>query len=392
MKEHLTIRNFGPIRDAEITVRDLTVFVGPQATGKSLAAQVLYFLRGFESSPPPYVMPESEGALETVLSALEWWFGNAPSVYANAGAQLQWDSVRPTRKTTYRIWWDADSAHLSDDLESRMQSLMDVFGVSLQDFAKVLEKTLQAARQQIYMPAGRTLYSFVPPDSRFYVILAQRWPGYISMFQEILRRAIEQLWVEQLAQLERPEPDFIQQRMKSIVLGQIESSPAGTIMFRIGQKLLHSTTVAAGQMEMWPFWVIMDTRVVSNAQIYLEEPEAHLHPGAQRSAMETISYLMNHYDTQFLLTTHSPYILYAVNNFLMAQKVLDAGKTLPEDVPQETALHPEQVAAYRFSPDGTVHDIMDAEVGLIDEDELDDVADELGATFMRLQEKLVDVE
>jgi hypothetical protein len=51
-------------------------------------------------------------------------------------------------------------------------------------------------------------------------------------------------------------------------------------------------------------------------------------------------------------------------------------------------LQPEQVAAYRFATDGTIHDIMDTEVGLIDENELDHVADELGATFTRLQEQL----
>ena len=35
---------------------------------------------------------------------------------------------------------------------------------------------------------------------------------------------------------------------------------------------------------------------------------------------------------------------------------------------------------------------MDAEVGLIDEQELDQVADELGATFTRLQEQMEDIE
>ena len=48
MSEKLIIRNFSPIKEAHIELRDLTVFVGPQATGKSLAAQSLYFLRRYE--------------------------------------------------------------------------------------------------------------------------------------------------------------------------------------------------------------------------------------------------------------------------------------------------------------------------------------------------------
>ena len=109
-------------------------------------------------------------------------------------------------------------------------------------------------------------------------------------------------------------------------------------------------------MEIWPFWAILEASpqlVHIFTQIYFEEPEAHLHPGAQRSVMEIIAFLVRK-GVRFVLTTHSPYILYAVNNFLMAQKVLDAGRTLPDDVPPETALRPDQVAAYRFAPDGTV--------------------------------------
>jgi len=48
MSEKLIIRNFGPLKETNIKLRDLTVFVGPQATGKSLAAQSLYCLRRYE--------------------------------------------------------------------------------------------------------------------------------------------------------------------------------------------------------------------------------------------------------------------------------------------------------------------------------------------------------
>ena len=40
----LTIKNFGPIREARLTIGDLTVFIGSQASGKSLALQLLKLL------------------------------------------------------------------------------------------------------------------------------------------------------------------------------------------------------------------------------------------------------------------------------------------------------------------------------------------------------------
>ena len=100
--------------------------------------------------------------------------------------------------------------------------------------------------------------------------------------------------------------------------------------------------------------------------------------------MDIIAYVVGQ-QGEFVITTHSPYILYAINNCLMAQKVIDRNHPLPAGIRKEVALKPEQVAAYRFSDDGKVSDIMDRDVGLIDEDELDRVADELGATFTQLQ-------
>ena len=84
MKEHLTIRNFGPINKADIEPRDLTIFVGPQATGKSLAAQSLYFLRGIEGLITVEPLPPTP--VEAVMSALDYWLGNAHTVYAGPPA------------------------------------------------------------------------------------------------------------------------------------------------------------------------------------------------------------------------------------------------------------------------------------------------------------------
>src|SRR5688572_1840497 len=44
MAPTLQIRNLGPIKEASLSFGDLTVFVGPQATGKSIALQLLKLL------------------------------------------------------------------------------------------------------------------------------------------------------------------------------------------------------------------------------------------------------------------------------------------------------------------------------------------------------------
>ena len=40
MIKNLSVKNFGPIESGEIEFGDLTIFVGPQASGKSLLLQL----------------------------------------------------------------------------------------------------------------------------------------------------------------------------------------------------------------------------------------------------------------------------------------------------------------------------------------------------------------
>ena len=45
MNEKLIIRNFGPIKDVELDLRKINIFIGDQGTGKSTVAKVLYAVK-----------------------------------------------------------------------------------------------------------------------------------------------------------------------------------------------------------------------------------------------------------------------------------------------------------------------------------------------------------
>ncbi|MCP4124035.1 MAG: AAA family ATPase, partial [Bacteroidetes bacterium] len=48
--ENLRIRNFLIIKKADVDVKKMTLFIGPQANGKSIIAKLLYFFREFIST------------------------------------------------------------------------------------------------------------------------------------------------------------------------------------------------------------------------------------------------------------------------------------------------------------------------------------------------------
>ncbi|RRR72141.1 MAG: hypothetical protein EI684_10530 [Candidatus Viridilinea halotolerans] len=381
MQENVTIHNFGPIKEAQIELRDLTVFVGPLASGKSLAAQVLYFLRGIEELMPP----DTEDPVATTLAALELWLGYDPSLLITESTTLTWQNQK--------MQWLGNSMSLNQTLEQRIRTWW---------------KSGTSPLKQIYIPAGRILYSFVPPFAAPQLQLlfsrsrakSQALPGYISTFYAVLGSVLEALWHDQEVRKHGQKSfsdtlDEIQSfrtKARAITKGDLHYGP-GTISLEIGKKIFQSSAISAGQMEIWPFLAITESILSFSTSpfkyMYFEEPEAHLHPGAQRQVMEIVAQLVRQ-NVKCVITTHSPYILYVINNFLMTQKVLDKERSLPCQALEATALAQHQVAAYRFSPDGYVSDIMDSETGLIDEEELDRVADDLGSTFSDLQDALED--
>ncbi len=107
-------------------------------------------------------------------------------------------------------------------------------------------------------------------------------------------------------------------------------------------------------------------RVYTHTQFIIEEPEQNLFPQTQRNLLYEILAMTNHgRNHHIVLTTHSPYILYALNNALLAYKVKEK---MPEDrvheiTSMEYAIDSDEVSVWQIE-DGGISSIQDAK-GLI---------------------------
>jgi len=81
-----------------------------------------------------------------------------------------------------------------------------------------------------------------------------------------------------------------------------------------------------------------------------------------------------------VITTHSPYILSSFNTLMLAYKVAQNSDELRVEVekiiPSHCWINPDDFAAY-YVNNGTVRSIMSERTGLIADNELDDVSDDL---------------
>jgi predicted ATP-binding protein involved in virulence len=101
----------------------------------------------------------------------------------------------------------------------------------------------------------------------------------------------------------------------------------------------------------------------SPAIVLIDEIDLHLHPEWQRRVIGDLTTVFT--KTQFILTTHSPYIVESVNNHLQRYHIADM--TINElEIQQIAPLSPKEVTAY-FITDSGEYSLMDSEIQLLDD-------------------------
>lgn len=144
-------------------------------------------------------------------------------------------------------------------------------------------------------------------------------------------------------------------------------------------------SVSSMVSELAPVSLFLRHHVLPGDLFILEEPEAHLHPGAQRAISNILVRLAN-CGVHVIVTTHSDYILEQIGNYACAAAVGEAidGQALEE----------EKISVYLFdqSEEGDVGETvvkpvpLDKETGFVTQDHLD-VSSALYNETVRLMEK-----
>jgi hypothetical protein len=97
MKLHLKVENFGPIRTADVEFGDLTVLVGPQASGKSLFVQLLKAVRdagAIRSDLRDYGFEGAEGADALQVYCSAYFGAGSENIAHHTSIQLNGEQVQ----------------------------------------------------------------------------------------------------------------------------------------------------------------------------------------------------------------------------------------------------------------------------------------------------------
>jgi len=199
-------------------------------------------------------------------------------------------------------------------------------------FKTQINKLLDFEKELLFIPAGRSLLStlsdqlqYIHPHLLDYPM--RQFINRINGIKSFFNKNIDEIITERQA-LSSSIIDFssvrkTQKMVKRILKGEYIHDREGGKLF-IGQgSYIKINYVSSGQQES--VWILLSLFLIVldkvNAFVFVEEPEAHLFPDAQKDLVELMSFLTNSLNSSFFITTHSPYILSAVNNHVYAHLV-----------------------------------------------------------------------
>lgn len=367
-----------PIR---LELRPLTVLIGPQASGKSLLMQLMFFFRTLPHLAIRYLSEEQ--ADESVERMVLYLLNTLRRGYVQEAKRGFYALV----EGSVDITWEGDRQTYTATIYGTRS---DKIGISAGfrgalDFPGWRDFWLSQAITSLYIPAERTLYARlwnIAPAA----FSGDHMPLTIRLFSTVMGQVLEE-YRDMMEAVERyPETysnvQWLLEQGRVMLRGQAYLPERGPRLWkweteRGGRRIIHDLELASsGQMAGWTIVVLAamalywkrSGRIPETTPFYfhVEEPETHLHPEAQIRMMELLAFLARQ-GIYVTVTTHSPLFLYVLNPLMEAAAL---GEEQAEDLPPpQVRIPPENVAAYEVR-DGRVVDIVDREKGWVDEDRL----------------------
>lgn len=425
MAEKLTIKNFAGIKELEIEVKRINILIGPQASGKSVCAKLLFYFKNFvweilsvveneqtkrnlDSSYSKkfeeYFPPDSWGDYDFFIKyEISNVFIEISRKQDSKGRiSLNYSDFFKKELTGLRSLLRKAKEKSSDKSANyeRLDRLYLTRQVLRDNLIDSLSTSLckEAAFNQLFIPAGRSFFANL--QSNIFSFLSSN--NALDPFLRAFGSTYESIKSARLRFRNRPEEKDIRE-MHDEISRLIEKSLCGKHVHEKGKDFLEVAdgrrisvaNSSSGQQETLPLTIMLAALPFlvaprSGQTVYIEEPEAHLFPSAQRNVIELIATVFNYRKEklQFFITTHSPYVLTALNNLLQAgllyeESSQDILHQLEKIVPRFKALTTSDLSAYVLA-NGKCSSIICSDTGLIDAKVIDSVSDELAIEFDKL--------
>ena len=421
--ERITIKNFLIFDDVEMEIKRFNILIGEQASGKSLLAKLVYFFRSISNICVSNLKNEKD--ISDLSKVLSNQFSNYfPTNYWNkdkdfeikyqsgdflfiitSSLELESHSRIEFNNTFTKFYNHALSKvhKLQNSLDVEvMKENLDIFEHD-NKVSELIDNSIDQLsdshffNKAIYIPSSRSFFSTL--DKNIWTLTDQNSID-IDPFMSQFGREFEQskrmysLFTDRKRDLINeilPNNYKVYNYFNNILKGNYEEIHGKSWV--IGEKYkVNLSRASSGQQEVLPLLMVLTTTSLlrnshRKSAYFIEEPEAHLFPAAQNEILSLISMFFSEHDTGFFITTHSPYILSAINNAILAYDTIDKGKLNKEEyIELSKGAYPisySDIAAFAISS-GELKSIKDNDFRMVGSEIIDGVSDIFQDTMNQL--------
>jgi energy-coupling factor transporter ATP-binding protein EcfA2 len=447
--QRIEVKNFGPLDNITPDIKDYMVFIGPQASGKSTLAKLIYFFWKVEDKfnqeiLSTYLINKTLRTHNEDVDYVETFKKEVRKLFTEFFPTHRNGELTYTYSTDYKISFNVTSYNLnfSDDIKLsngfsneldgieelingssaltdllsnkklKFENLLEIFANELKP-RSYGENNRSSDLKRIFVPASRAILSLfansltvVQNNSLDYFI-----ENFIK-FTNSIRKFLESSsysdnfgWMARLNDKYTGSNAYLiaNQLSLEILKGDFSTDNRGDgIMhyYNGSAYLVPLKYTSSGQQEST--WLINLIQYLlhesdeNQFDVIIEEPEAHLFPDAQRNITKLIT-LLNKKEpnkVRLIVTTHSPYILATLNNSIKAFSIAQKGskyKEVENILSSEFWVDPVNLFVGSMEKSDltenyNLQDIFDQDIKLIKHEGLDSVSDDIMKQFDDLLE------
>ncbi|MBF4471319.1 AAA family ATPase [Flavobacterium sp. HJJ] len=367
--EKLIVKNFGPIKEAEIDLTKYVVFIGDTSTGKSVLAKLISIFRDFSNllkNKYEKANYEKDLDLNNQLNNYNIDFDIDDSFFEYSNPELL---VVIEKKKILNI---------RNDFEKNNSSNKDFFKDFPDEEIKNVFAQIYNLRSTVYFPPERMLISSV--ESSIYGLLANNVALPIC-FKNFAARY-------QLAKNEKQNMLF-----EDFGFGYANVNNEVLIYNLTGEFQLNKAS--SGIQSLLPLLLVLKYELrlevlKPELNFLVEEPELNLFPIKQKKLIDYLIQNINNTKHKLIITTHSPYVLSALDTLMLAKNTFNEHKELKDDISKIVYegrwIDYNDISVYEVRNDGKVYSIKNEEFRSIDTNAIDRVSDIISEEFDKLTE------
>ncbi len=384
--EKLIVKNFGPIKHAEIDLTKYVVFIGDTSTGKSVLAKLIAIFR--DSCNTLQILKEDDSV--DIIKQLKHY--NIDFDIINCEIKY-FDGINNLELNNNNIYWinknlkhnslthldklttDKIIDELADKIVDELADISDfdkakILDIVSNQFLKIVNST--------YIPAERILFSLISNS------LSGLWANNV---------ALPDCYKDFAGKFEVARKEINFSEFKSFEINYNYNDGLDKIILNNSEIFL--SQASSGIQSLIPLLISLDYDINKYKADYsksfiIEEPELNLFPKKQKLLIDHIIERVNRRKNKIVITTHSPYILSALDTLILAKNTFNEHPDLKEEisviVSQDKWIDYDEISIYEVRNDGKVYSIKNEEYRSIDSNAIDSVSDIISEEFDKLTE------